>query len=219
MIAHYNNKRRGFSLTELSIVLGVFAILITGIWSYASYASQNAKVEQSMESINALVDATRSAYGSKANIQGGVATVWPYLVTMGSIPGNIPLVASPGCQGTAGSYGVNAWGGTNLCGTLRVCGWVVGTNDVTGCPLAASATASQFFAIEFSALSIPACIRLVTRPTATYPSAGLISVTINAVTAPAPTVPVLPTTAESNCNQPLNGNVVDFVYSLRAPMS
>src|SRR5271156_191627 len=91
MIIPQNHKRRGISLVELSLVFCIVGIVIGGVWVYMNSASQSSRVEQAVEAISLTVDSTRAAYGGKAAIAGGVATVMPYLVSTGSLPENLML--------------------------------------------------------------------------------------------------------------------------------
>ena len=110
---------------------------------------------------------------------------------------------------SAGTGGVTPWGGV-----LNVCAWTVGTN--TACATPANSGASQYFAIEFTLLSYQSCIVLATRPTFTTPSVGLFNVNINAVSIG--TIPVTPLQSKNTCTN-TNTNTVDFIYSLRPPVS
>jgi|GEM_PF-6530480 len=232
MIIQRNHKRRGFTLIELAIVLGVAAAIISGIWTYASSATQSAKVEQAVEDISLTVDSTRAAYNATAAISGGIVKVMQYLIGNGSMPNhlvnNMITACIPGAQ-ASGHYAVSPFsplsGSNDGCGTLRVCAWVAGIGApsvaANKCDTAGGGgLSSQLFAVEFTPLDPQSCMALATRATPTSPIAGLKDVYINGTSGLLATgsLPVTPNQAEINCSLGgLNGNIVDFVYSLRTP--
>jgi type II secretory pathway pseudopilin PulG len=227
-IIQRNHKQSGFTVLELALVFGIVGVLVSGIWSYMGIANQSSRVEQSVEAISLTVDSTRVAYVGKPAIVGGVATVMPQLVSMGAMPTHLLVGGLPTtCQGISSNYANTPWGGSDPCGTLRVCAWTVtpaigaAASVNNKCTLPAGVLTSQYFAVEFTALNYQSCISLATRATPASPIPGLGDIYINgtSVFAVLGSLPVTPKQAVINCNANPALNTVDFIYSLRTPVS
>jgi prepilin-type N-terminal cleavage/methylation domain-containing protein len=220
MLMPENRKRRGFTLTELAMVMGVIGIMIGGIWAYAGSARQTGRVEQAVEAVALTADAVRTAYAGQASISGGVWTVMPVLISTGAMPSSLTRSTASTCSGISTNYADTPWGGAyTSCGTLLVCAWsyVPGGGGSTAC---GNFIGSQYFAIEFNELDYGSCIALAERVVPTTPR-GLMDVYINAtsVVAAGTGLPVSPSTAASKCTAHSLTNTVDFIYSLRIPLT
>jgi len=217
-------KSRGFSLTELAIVLGVIGVMMGGIWTYAGSARQGGRVEQAAEAVSLTVDAVRAVYGGQAFISNGVSVVMLALVTTGALQTNLMRNATSTCNGVANFYAADTpWGANSAtpCGTFLVCAWNNGTNTSCGAP--SNPSNMQYFAIEFDQLDYGSCVAVAQRVNAVNPR-GLVDVYINATTATgavaAGGLPVAPSFATGQCNTTAPpANTVDFIYSLRAPLT
>jgi prepilin-type N-terminal cleavage/methylation domain-containing protein len=224
MIALHCKNRRGFSLVEISIVLGVAGMIFGAIWNFSASARQSIRLERSKEDINALVDATRIGYAPLVNITGDVSAVFPQLIQAGNIGAPILRAGSSACNGITNYYADTPWQGPtyDVCGTLRLCAWTYSTNTACGTPAASGG--AQFFAVEFRQLDFGSCASLAQNIMPNAP-AGLKDVYINGNSAVlnAATLPVLPAFAQNRAPYVGMGcannytNVVDFIYSLRPP--
>jgi len=217
--------RRGFSLVELAIVLGVVSIIVAGIWNYAGSARQTARIQQAMDAVAVLVDATRTTYATQSGIIGGVPTVVPRLVQTGGVPPSLLNNTTTTCNLTPSTYLISPLvsNATAGCGTLAVCDWPLGQ---TACATTAgSGSLVQYFAIEFGTLDYASCVTLVQRITPILPVSGLKDIYINGnPSASLGGLPIPYLAASSTapyvglgCTPNVSTNTLDFVYVLRTP--
>ena len=237
-------KTRGASLAELAIVLGVVGVILGGIWTAASMVRQSAKVEQSVEAIGQIVEGVRVAYTARPQIGGvmngintnGISWVVPNLTAVQAFPSYLLNTNTTTCIGVTRNYAANAWGGgggSDGCGTLRVCDWTytigtVNTNTYKCARASAATTATQYFAIEFTSLDNASCINLATKVQLSSPTVGLADVYVNGCSAlngntgllcAPPSIGGIPATvpfATAACGA-VKESTVDFIYTLRAP--
>jgi len=99
------HHRRGFTLTEIAIVLGVMGMILGAIWGAASTVYANKKTTSALQEILAIVANVRGLY---PNGQIGGTLLSPMLINAGQVPSN--MIGS--CAG--GQWGA-AWGGTAGC--------------------------------------------------------------------------------------------------------
>ena len=60
-------KRRGFTLTEIAIVLGIIGLILGAIWAAASSVYANQKANSAQQGILAAAQAVRSMFATSAN--------------------------------------------------------------------------------------------------------------------------------------------------------
>lgn len=70
-IQGYSPKRRGFTLTEAAIFLGLAGIVLAAIWAAASAVNTKAKVRETLANMQLVVQQMRTLYGTK-----GSFTTW-----------------------------------------------------------------------------------------------------------------------------------------------
>ncbi|MDE2030104.1 MAG: type II secretion system protein [Alphaproteobacteria bacterium] len=206
--------RRGFTLVELSIVLGFIAILIGGIWAYMGTARSKEKVAQAVQDIILTIDNVRAAYGGQAGIAGGMQSVMPYLVQARALPADTLSSVSSTCGSSTGSFAVGPWGNTagDGCGSFRICNWNSGST--TKCNVN-DATSDLFFGIEFTQLDYGPCAELATGLSpAQTPGLTDIYINGNGAAASGKTIPLALTVAQGWCKT-AGSNTVDFIYRLR----
>lgn len=77
---------RGFTLTELAIVLGVAGIVLAGIWTAASMVYENNRVKTASTEVLQIVNNWRSVYTSRAMDQGNGTDITPISIQNNFIP-------------------------------------------------------------------------------------------------------------------------------------
>jgi len=101
-----SHSRRGFTLTEIAIVLGIVGLILGAIWTAAAHVYQQKKVNQEVQDIQDIVQSVRSLYATRGVI-GAVECMNTLLVNSGSLPSNI---VTPGPAGVCGAAVHNSWG-------------------------------------------------------------------------------------------------------------
>jgi len=232
MIGLRNYKRRGFSLVELAIVVGVIGIVMASVWSYASAARQTQKIAQATQIVFALADDVRSVYAGRTSIVGGMGPVETVMVGSGSMLSTVLRGTKSACGTPAVTtyYADTPWGviTTDNCGSLHLCAWTyanaasyaLGSAPNIGATPCASITATasaEYFAIEFTQLNYGSCVSLAAAIDPNSPS-GLSDVYINgsSILNTGTGLPVVSAQSSALCVAG-STNVVDFVYPLRAP--
>jgi prepilin-type N-terminal cleavage/methylation domain-containing protein len=217
---------RGFSLTELAIVLGVIGLILASIWALATQSWESMRQERLKEEIFNTVKSVRAYYQNQNGISGAFAVLTPVLIGQKVIAGD--MVRTGGACANAGPpAGVCAdhpWGDTTAAivgtGSFGICAWLY--NTTTNCTAgigAAAGTPEQYFAIELEGMPQDACIAAVMNNSGADAPVGLydIYITGNSMLA-AGGFPVKAGTAQGNCAVGVN-NTIDFVYRLVAPQS
>jgi prepilin-type N-terminal cleavage/methylation domain-containing protein len=128
-------RKRGFTLTEIAIVLGIIGLILGAIWGAASAVYANKKVADTEQGITAAAAAVRSLYASANGNTGQTA------VATLTTPGMFPVSWN---STTAGQY--NNPFNPALAGSAYVL---------------ASANAGTQFGIELDGLSAQGCAALV----------------------------------------------------------
>ena len=104
-------QKRGFTLTELAIVLGVMGLILGAIWGAAARVSANNKTQTAIRGILDIVSGMRAAFPN-GTISGGAQLLTPYAINSGIVP--VEMLTSS-CAG----LGWGAWqGGTAGCAVL-----------------------------------------------------------------------------------------------------
>lgn len=233
-ISRRKASKRGVSLVEIAIVLGIMGVVTYGVWSMASHGWEQARREQAEEALTGIVTATRAYYAGREGIPQGetFATTTSALLKNHVIPGN--LMRNPAdCKAGGTCLADTPWGGRegNVLspdGTLRVCGWELGTRDdpcATGKAL--GDVPYQFFGVAFMGLNMGSCIALASKGAGSLGLPGLVEVNINGcnmragtgacVKGAAPKEPSLPAenlNAECGKTKPAH---VTFVYRMTLP--
>src|SRR6202000_3454343 len=60
-------RKRGFTLTEIAIVLGIIGLILGAIWAAASSVYANLKANAAQQGVLAAAQAVRSLYATSAN--------------------------------------------------------------------------------------------------------------------------------------------------------
>jgi prepilin-type N-terminal cleavage/methylation domain-containing protein len=133
IISHSRTPRRGFTLTEMAIVLGVMGIILGAVWAAASQVYANKKTTAMLQEITMIVSNMRELYPN-GQIAGGYQTLSPMLINAGQVPSN--MIGS--CTGTEWGGG---WGGAAGCALTPWNGQVIISTQAgwAGAPVEANA--------------------------------------------------------------------------------
>ena len=220
---------RGFTLTEIAIVLGVMGVIMGGLWQLVDSSWENARREQTAEAIVTVVNNVRQLYGGQLTMNAALnrtsnPTLITTLIQQQVIPSYLLRLKTTQYADTPFGY-PNSNEGTSY-GTFQVCGWVAGQ---TNCDLAIPAAGAISFAVKLVELDAGACIQLAGKFSSSSGPAGLLDININGSniiygrTLPGTgTLPVATTDLNALCVQVPNSNpnginTLAFIYRLNPP--
>lgn len=202
----HNKSRKGFSLTEFAIVLGVIGVVLSGLWSTIAIVRENMKRAEMKEQMVVVVAGVRDFYLSRAcaslnqNCPAAVTDLTNYLLRNNALPYEqlrdrtvATWVADhPWFPGTAG-------------GSLKVY-----SGDNSG------SSPDRFFRVSLRDVGEGSCIALAPKLSGTGTPAGLSEVRIagTLMNTAAKPLPVSPEDADTPC---VDDVTMDFIYTLRAP--
>jgi len=219
------HTQRGFSLTEMAIVLGVAGTILSGIWYLASNSYETARRQQAFDAVIATVNNVRTFYSGQLGMprSGYRILVSNFLNTARNIiPHNLerrPLAAT--CTNVGRECSDTPWGNnaaTRASGSFLVCDWGLGAGQ-TACnagALGPPIPLTNFFAVSLSNLPVGACIQVTSRLTSSLGPAGLLDVFVNGASMiPLGSINPVPTiNLTASCNNVVSNNVV-LVYRLQ----
>jgi prepilin-type N-terminal cleavage/methylation domain-containing protein len=84
------SRAKGFTLTEIAIVLGIMGLILGAIWTAASSVYSNQRVHQANTAIMQIAQGVRALYAT-ASTTGytSVTDITPMLITAGALPSNL----------------------------------------------------------------------------------------------------------------------------------
>ncbi|HEU0117110.1 MAG TPA: type II secretion system protein [Alphaproteobacteria bacterium] len=194
--------QRGFTLTEIAIVLGIIGLILGAIWVAASAVYNNLRVSKATTELLQTAQAIRALYATATTTGDAAGTDETQNYCKASVfPSD--MVTNP-CAAVA-PFATDPWGGSVMATSQTV------TN------------AGDAFGIEFSTVPQGACISLLTSNTGAGRDAGLwyanataAAVGAAAFGAAASTFPITATTAATACAVTgTAGNFVQFKFKLR----
>jgi prepilin-type N-terminal cleavage/methylation domain-containing protein len=111
LCAKKTQLRRGFTLTELAIVLGIMGTILGAIWSASARVSASNKVQKAQGQVLQILAGYRSLFAQRAV---DVAD-WTDLTCMGINAGFFPseMIPSVACGAVPTGYPVTPWGGSS----------------------------------------------------------------------------------------------------------
>lgn len=164
-------RARGFSLTELAIVLAVVGSVIGGIWALAANANQKAKERQIANQILTTVTNIRSYYQGQAGIAGDFATITNNLLRRGVIPAEMIRDRAAATLVADHTWGQQASNGA----AMPSGGFQVDDNSAN----AAGGFIGQSFRIRLNGLSRESCRKLAIQLSSGPTAEGLANIIIN----------------------------------------
>jgi prepilin-type N-terminal cleavage/methylation domain-containing protein len=217
-------KRRGFSLIEFAIVVGVGAIVAGGIWAVAGNAWESVRRDQQLQVISKTVDYMRNRYAGQEGVPSlGWRVISQQLALQGTMPQEM-VRRGAGCVNGAAPNIIctdTAWGPDQadvvsvLFGSYRICDWILNPLQTACSPVGGAGDPAQYFGVEMHNLSFPNCLWLATNGTAQTGPRGLQRVRIQ--TTDFTTFPIPVATARVACAAAPALKVIRFVYRLRVP--
>lgn len=202
---HYGKRRsEGFSLVELAIVLGIVAVVMSGIWEVARRSRDASRTEQASEQLVLLLRNIRGFYTSQATVPTG--SLFGPLSSVNAIPREMIR------RGTV--LLDHPWGGERPDNTALAVGGVTIAGDAAG--VCASGTAGQgfCFTIAYRGLTPGACVTFLGRAARGAAAEGLVDLTMDS---PATGVVANPNTDDfiALCGGPAGGSDFTLRYRVR----
>lgn len=192
---------RGFSLTELAIVLGVMGIVIGALWGVVGIVRENMKRQEISSQVSVVVNKVRDFYISRTRVVNlanlpTYDAVTDYLIRENIIPSE--MVRDRTAAGLLRAD--HPWGAVGADGVLIANG---------GFAIAGGGDPTDSFVIQLRGLGQASCIALSDKLTGANMPLGLERFTINAV-APFLAFPVSPDAAAVPCNNVVNTLTLQF---------
>jgi prepilin-type N-terminal cleavage/methylation domain-containing protein len=187
------HSRRGFTLTELAIVLGIIGLLITVVWTAAASVYDNYRTQRASAQVLTIVQNLKTLYGGgHGTLDPNGTDITPVVIAAGMMPADMIQ------QGNT-TNGLGPWAGSTV-NVYSAAVW----NGVT---------------VAYWNLSETACNRLADAVVTggVFPSDGLIWEEVNSTAATLPPYgPDSPLTTDNVANacQPGATNSVEVTYSI-----
>jgi prepilin-type N-terminal cleavage/methylation domain-containing protein len=189
-----SRRRKGFTLTEIAIVLGIIGLILGAIWVAASAVFGNQRLAKANTEILQIVQGARTLYAtSSVTGEANGTALTASLVNANVFPSDL----------VSGTTGLTPWGGTTRLNVYSQ------TASVTG----------DAILIELTNLSTAACVGLLTGLTGSGRDAGLWKAYANSATqatgthTTTSTFPISLTTANTSCTA--SSAFVGFLFKLQ----
>jgi prepilin-type N-terminal cleavage/methylation domain-containing protein len=103
------NERRGFTLTELAIVLGIMGVILGAIWAAAAAVYQNNRVKTVVTETAQILEGYRSLYSLKGVDSGDWVDITCMGVTDGFFPASMLPPGATCATNNVGTYPQHPW--------------------------------------------------------------------------------------------------------------
>lgn len=200
--------KRGFSLIEMAIVLGVLGIVLAGLWGLVSVAREHIKREDAFEQISIVVQNTRDFFKGRARVATPAGARTAAALTSYLIEQNVllPEQIRDRSVGTGNFVADHPWGSAGASGAALPNGGLLISSDAVD--------HSGAYQVELRGLKLGSCVALVSRFSGASAPAGLLKIKINANAERDP--PVTAEIAGTECVAPTGqGNTILLTYRLR----
>jgi prepilin-type N-terminal cleavage/methylation domain-containing protein len=183
--------RKGFTLVEIAIVLGIFALIMAGIWMVVAVVGENTRSYEASRQLQAMVQGIRQI---EQRITGYTPTsignaITDRLDSQGAFPPEMRMQASV-------TNNLNhPWAGD-------------------GNAVHVFARSPSEFGIQFTKLPKKACITLATKMSGSELS-GLQSLNVNGNVTNITNLPLTLISATSRCTQNDSTNTIEWRFNLR----
>lgn len=205
------SSTRGFTLTEVAIVLCIFSIILGGIWAYTSSMKNSLKHEQFSQLLVTLTNNIRGSYAGRTSFDHTNAdTMMPLLMQKGVFPAD--MVKRTGTRSVAispfGEFTPSPTGNLTY-KSIYICGWKA--KDSTSCVFGGGEADVPLFAIE-TVMKHSDCITAAVRNSNPVHFPGLVGVYVNG--AQVLPLPVTTGAAADACRGGTGVSYIDFVFKL-----
>ena len=210
-IKQRTSSRRGFSLLELAIVMGIMGLVLGTLWGAVSVVQDRVKRHQMQDQMLFMINNIRNFYAAKDRIEDEAGNVTYSEVTDFLLRRNVLLPEQIRNRAAPAPWVADTpWGAAAADGSLLAGGGI----EVGGFDRFGVVDAENFFTIRLSGLSYANCLELAATLSANSVQDRLEAVLVNGV-AQDPPVPV--NFAATNCVVAPAGtaNRLAFVYFLR----
>lgn len=145
-----SSERRGFTLTEIAIVLGIIGLILGAIWAAASAVYNNLRTSRAQQEILTVAQNIRAMYATQSTVDSAATT--DTYISAGVFPSDATVETS------SGKSVKNPWGGNFD---------VTTSGDYTT------------FTVVMEAVPVNACITLATSTTGTGRDSGLVDLSVD----------------------------------------
>ena len=102
-------RSRGFTLTELAIVLGIAGIILGAIWAAAGSVYRNQHVAKAQQQLTLLSTSIKSFYSTRNTLPDTEQLMTTALLDAGAIPGDIGKTFGSLTSGIGGTLRILPW--------------------------------------------------------------------------------------------------------------
>lgn len=147
-----SSERRGFTLTEIAIVLGIIGLILGAIWAAASAVYNNLRTSRAQQEILTVAQNIRAMYATQSTVDSAATT--DTYISAGVFPSDATVETS------SGKSVKNPWGGNF---------------DI----IASSSDNYTSFIVTMEGVPVNACITLATSTTGTGRDSGLVDLSVD----------------------------------------